>query len=175
VKRYLLSTLTLSMLAAFASAGAADNVAPTAAPMASGIDTQFIDPSVRVQDDFFTHLNGKWLRTTEIPADRSSWGTFMKLRDDTQPQLLGIIEADQKDPHKKAGTDVQKIADLYTSFMDEKKLETLGYKPLTGELARIRTLKDKKGVPDLIAHLLKIGVGAPARLGVAHDPQTTPQ
>jgi predicted metalloendopeptidase len=158
VKRHLLSTLTLSLLAACATA--ADR---------SGIDTQYIDPSVRVQDDFFTYLNGKWLKTTEIPADRSSWGTFMKLREDTQPQLLGIIEADQKDPHKKAGTDAQKIADLYTSFMDEKKLETLGYKPLTGELARIRTLKDRKGVPDLIAHLSRIGVATPYGIGVAQD------
>jgi putative endopeptidase len=169
VKRYLLSTLTLSMLAACASAGAAD-VAPAAAPTdRSGIDTQYIDPSVRAQDDFFAYLNGKWLKTTEIPSDRASWGAFMKLREDTQPQLLGIIDTDQKDPHKKSGTDAQKIADLYTSFMDEKKLETLGYKPLTGELARIRTLKDKKGVPDLIAHLSKIGVATPYGINVAQD------
>jgi putative endopeptidase len=127
------------MLAAFASA--ADR---------AGIDR---DP------DFFTHLNG----------DKASWGTFMKLRDDTQPQLRGIIEADQKDPHKKTGTDVQKIGDLYTSFMDEKKLETLGYKPLAGELQRIRTLKDKKGVPDLVAHLSRIGVATPYGISVAQD------
>jgi predicted metalloendopeptidase len=163
------------MLAAFASAGAVstdrvDNVAPATVPTdRSGIDTQYIDPSVRGQDDFFTYLNGKWLQSTEIPSDRSSWGTFMKLREDTQPQLLGIIEADQKDPHRKAGSDARKIADLYTSFMDEKKLDTLGYKPLTGELQRIRTLKDKKGVPDLIAHLSKIGVATPYGIGVAQD------
>jgi predicted metalloendopeptidase len=150
------------MLAACASADAASTDR-------SGIDTQYIDPSVRVQDDFFAYLNGKWLKTTDIPADRASWGAFMKLREDTQPQLLGIIEADQKDPHKKAGTDAQKIADLYASFMDEKKLETLGYKPLTGELARIRTLKDKKGVPGLIAHLSKIGVATPYGIGVSQD------
>jgi predicted metalloendopeptidase len=162
VKRNLLSTLTLSMLAACASAGSVTTDR-------SGIDTQYIDPSVRAQDDFFTYLNGKWLKATEIPADRSSWGTFMKLREDTQPQLLGIIDAVRQDPHKKPGTDAQKIADLYASFMDEHRLETLGYKPLTGELARIRTLKDKKGVPGLIAHLARIGVATPYGIGVAQD------
>ncbi|MFL6632963.1 MAG: M13 family peptidase, partial [Massilia sp.] len=81
MKRHLLTTLTLSMLAAFASA--ADR---------AGIDTQYIDPSVRVQDDFFTHLNGKWLKTVEIPSDKSSWGSFMQLRENTLPQLRGIIE-----------------------------------------------------------------------------------
>ena len=166
MNRYLLSTLTLSLLAACVSAGAADNAATADR---SGIDTHYIDPDVRAQDDFFTYLNGKWLKTTAIPSDRASWGTFMQLREDTQPQLLGIIEADQKDPHKKAGTDAQKIADLYTSFMDEKTLETLGYKPLAGELARIRTLKDRKGVPDLVAHLAKIGVATPYGIGVAQD------
>jgi predicted metalloendopeptidase len=167
VKRYLLSTLTLSMMAAFA--GAADNVHSAAAGTTSGIETQYIDQGVRVQDDFFGHLNGKWLQTTEIPSDRTSWGTFMKLRDDTQAQIRGIVEADQKKPGKKAGSDEQKIGDLYTSFMDEKKLEALGTKPLAGELQRIRTLKDKKGVPALVAHLAKIGVPAPYGIGVAQD------
>jgi predicted metalloendopeptidase len=167
VKRYLLSTLTLSMMAAFA--GAADNVHPAAAGTTSGIETQYIDQGVRVQDDFFGHLNGKWLQTTEIPSDRTSWGTFIKLRDDTQGQIRGIVEADQKKPGKKAGSDEQKIGDLYTSFMDEKKLDALGTKPLAGELQRIRALKDKHGVPALVAHLSQIGVATPYSIGVAQD------
>jgi predicted metalloendopeptidase len=148
-------------MAAFASAA---DTAPT-----SGIETQYIDSSVRPQDDFFAFLNGKWLKTAEIPGDKSSWGTFMKLRDDTLPQLREIIEADAADKSKKAGTDTQKIGDLYTSFMDEKKLETLGTKPLAGELHRIAALKDKKGVPALIAHLSQIGVTVPYGIGVAQD------
>jgi predicted metalloendopeptidase len=159
-----LSTLTLSMMAAFASA--ADN--QPQGPV-SGIETQYIDASVRPQDDFFKYLNGKWLKETEIPSDKSSWGTFMKLRDDTQPQLRGIIEADAKDPHKKAGADVQKIGDLYASFMDEKKLEALGAKPLAGEMHRIAALKDKKGVPSLVAHLSQIGVSTPYGIFVGQD------
>jgi predicted metalloendopeptidase len=150
-------------------AHAADQAPAKAAPI-SGIDTQFIDTSVRPQDDFFTYLNGKWLKETEIPSDKASWGTFMKLRDDTTPQLRAIIEAAQKDPAaKKQGSETQKIADLYASFMDEARRENLGYKPLTGELARIRSLKDKKGVPSLSAHLAKIGVPTPYGIRVAQD------
>jgi predicted metalloendopeptidase len=163
----LLSTLTLSLLSAFAAA--ADNAHPAAGGTASGIETQYIDQGVRVQDDFFGHLNGKWLKTTEIPSDRTSAGTFMKLRDDTQVQVRGLVEADQKKPGKKAGSDEQKIGDLYTSFMDEKKLETLGTRPLAGELQRIRALKDKRGVPALVAHLSQIGVATPYGIGVAQD------
>jgi putative endopeptidase len=165
VKRYLLSTLTLSLMAAFATA--ADTTKP-AAPL-SGIDVQYIDPSVRAQDDFFNHLNGKWIKATQIPADKASWGTFAQLRDDTQPQLLALIEAAQKDSKRKAGSETQKIGDLYASFMDEDRLEQLGYKPLTAELQRIRTLSDKKGIPALISHLRKIGVSAPYSVYVGQD------
>jgi len=158
MKRFVVSTLTLSMLAAFAAA------APS-----SGIDTQFIDNGVRAQDDFFRHLNGEWLKTTQIPADKSSWGTFYKLRDDTLGQLRTVIDATQADKHLKAGSEEQKIADLYASFMDEKKLDQLGVRPLSGELSRIRSVKDKKAFPALIAHLERIGVSVPYRTYVSVD------
>ena len=167
MKRRILSTIALSVMAAFAHA--ADTPQPAATGPISGIDTQFIDSSVRPQDDFFTHLNGKWLKATEIPADKSSHGTFMQLRDDSQVHVRAIIEAAQKDRSAKAGTDVQKIGDLYASFMDEARLQTLGVKPLAGELQRIRSLKDKKGVPNLVAHLSKIGVATPYGIRVGQD------
>ena len=164
MKQYLLSSLALSMLAAFASAAE-----PVRSGTGSGIETQFIEPSVRVQDDFFTYLNGKWLSTTQIPADKSSWGTFMQLREETQPQLRALIEKDAADKKKKAGTDEQKIGDLYTSFMDEKRLQALGTKPLAGELNKIHALRDKKDIPALAAHLAQIGVSTPYNIYVGQD------
>ncbi|WP_175041682.1 M13 family metallopeptidase [Duganella vulcania] len=146
-----------------ALAGAADT-----APV-SGIDTQYIDAGVRPQDDFYRYLNGGWLKTAQIPEDKSSWGTFAKLRDDVLPQLRAIIEAAEADKTRKAGGDAQKIGDMYASFMDEKKLESLGVKPLAGELNRIRAIKDKKAFPMLIAHLSEIGVSAPYGLYVSQD------
>jgi len=159
--RFVLSTLVLSLTAAFASA---HDTAPI-----SGIDTQFIDHSVRAQDDFFQYLNGTWLKTTEIPQDKSSWGTFAKLRDDVLPQLRSIIEAAEADKKHKAGSDAQKIGDLYASYMDEKQLDALGVKPLAGELNHIRAIKDKKAFPRLIAHLSEIGASAPYGIYVSQD------
>src|SRR5476649_1335533 len=128
-----MSTLTLSLLTAFAGAAEPATPAAAAAPL-SGIDVQYIDAGVRPQDDFFSYLNGKWLSSTAIPADKSSWGSFAKLRDDTLPQLRDIIEAAQKDGARKPGSDAQKIADLYSSYMDQAHLDALGLKPLAGEL-----------------------------------------
>ncbi len=160
MKRTLLSTLALSMMTAFAQAA---DPAP-----ASGIDTQYIDAGVRAQDDFFTYLNGQWLKTAQIPADKASWGSFAKLRDDTLPQLRDIIDDVAARKHK-PGSDEQKIADLYGSFMDEAALEKLGVKPLTAELNGIRSIKNKQAFPGLIAHLDRIGVATPYGVYVGQD------
>ncbi len=177
MNRYLLSTITLSLLANFANAiettpTDSTKTAQTAAlpkSMVSGIDRQYIDPATRAQDDFFKHLHGKWLQTVAIPADKASWGTFNQLHEDTQPQLRGIIEAAAKDGNKVAGSDAQKIGDFYNSFLDEKKLEELGYSPLNGELAKIRALKDKKQIPAMIGHLNRISVVAPYDFSIHQD------
>jgi len=159
VKKHLLSTLALSLIAAFAHAAA-----PT-----SGIDLANIDHSVRPQDDFFTYQNGNWLKTTEIPADQARWGSFNQLNEAILPRLRGLIEAAAADKDRKAGSEAQKLGDLYASFMDEQRLDQLGIKPLTGELNRIRAVKDKKGLPLLVAHLRQLGVGAPYAVSVQQD------
>ncbi|MFM9435754.1 putative endopeptidase [Janthinobacterium sp. CG_23.3] len=177
MKRYLLSALTLSLLAGVAGvAGAADvakhavaKSAPGGAAPVSGIAVEYVDAGVRAQDDFFNHLNGKWLAATEIPADKASWGSFAKLADDTQPQLRGIIEAAAANPNRAAGSDAQIIGDFYASYMNEQKLEQLGLAPVAPFLARVAALSDKKQIPALLATFSKMGVGAPYDFGIHQD------
>jgi putative endopeptidase len=176
MKRTLLSALTMSLLTAITTAhagegAAAAKTAASAKPAAlgSGIAVNFVDPTVRVQDDFFTHLNGKWLKTTAIPADKSSWGSFAKLQDDTQPQLRAIIENAAKSPNQAAGTDAQRIGDFYASFMDEKKADALGLAPLNAELAGIAAIKSRAELPAMMAHLGRLGVGLPYDFGIHQD------
>jgi predicted metalloendopeptidase len=161
--------LTLALLAsATGLAGAADTAkSPAGGKLSSGIAVEYIDPAVRAQDDFFTHLSGKWLATTEIPADKSSWGTFVKLYDDIQPQLRAIIEQAAANPA--AGADAQRIGDFYASYMDEARLEQLGTAPLNAELAKIAALQDKKELPALIARNNQTGLSAPIDLGIHQD------
>jgi len=142
--------------------------APAAPALISGIDVQYVDDSVRPQDDFFKHINGKWLATTEIPADKASYGSFDKLFDDSEAQLRSIVESLQKST---AATDAdqQRIADLYASFMDEPRLEGLGLKPLEMEFAKIDALNDKKQIAGVIAHFNQIGVTAPYTPAVHQD------
>jgi predicted metalloendopeptidase len=177
-KQYLLSALTLALIAsvshaegaATAAKGAAAAKATTAKgqTLSAGIATQYIESSVRPQDDFFEYLNGKWLKTVEIPSDKSSWGSFMELRENTLPQLRGIIE-NVASKNAAKGTDEQRIGDFYASFMDEARLEQLGATPLKGELDKIAALKDKSELPAVLARLGKIGVGVPFDFGIHQD------
>ncbi|MDQ2819452.1 MAG: M13 family peptidase [Pseudomonadota bacterium] len=168
MNRYLLSALTLSLLASVAHAADTTKHPKAAQALGSGVATEYIDPSVRAQDDFFTHLNGKWIKETEIPADKSSWGSFAKLRDDTQPILRAIIEKAAASKSA-AGTDSQRIGDFYSSFMDEPKLEQLGLTPLNAELAKIAAIKDKSELPAVLAKLQFMGVSVPFDVGIHQD------
>ena len=142
--------------------------APAVPALISGIDVQYVDDSVRPQDDFFKHINGKWLATTEIPADKASYGSFDKLFDDSEAQLRSIVDGLQ---NSTASTDADqhRIADLYASFMDEPALEGLGLRPLDTEFARIDALKNRREIAGLIAHFNQIGVTAPYTPGVHQD------
>ncbi len=120
--------LGLAALAALAAPPASAAASEAAAPI-SGIELQYADDSVRLQDDFYRHVNGKWLASTQIPPDMSSYDSWHQLDDDARAQLHGIVvgllgAADPADP------DQQKIADLYASFMDEEALERLALTPL---------------------------------------------
>ncbi len=134
----------------------------------SGINSKYNDASVKAQDDFYRHVNGTWLKTSEIPADRSSAGAFIDLREAVIPRLHAMTESLSKQ-HAKQGTDAQKIADLYASFMDTAKIEALGLKPMQGDFDKVNSLTDKKQIPAFIAYLNLISVGAPFDIGIHQD------
>src|SRR5688500_1815206 len=100
-----------------------------AAPLKSGVILANLDRSVRPQDDFFRFVNGQWLTTTQIPADKSNYGTFAMLQEDAERDLHAILEEAAK-ANAAAGTDTQKIGDFYASFMDEATIEKRGLEPL---------------------------------------------
>jgi predicted metalloendopeptidase len=151
------------MLALLASAGV------HAEPKTSGVDITNIDSAVRPQDNFFLNLNGKWLAKTDIPSDKSSWGSFEKLDDDTKPQLRAIIEAAAADPNKKPGTDPQRIGDFFASYMDEAKLEEVRLAPLKADFDRVAALSDKKLIPGLMAHFSRYGYTVPFSFAIHQD------
>ncbi|QMW67564.1 peptidase M13 [Mumia sp. ZJ1417] len=125
--------------------------------MRSGIDSSGIDNDVRVQDDLFRHVNGSWLATAEIPADRAVAGSFITLVDEAEADVRAIVEECQQAPGNPAGSTVDdeaaKIGALFTSFMDTERVEALGATPLADDLARVDTISDLHDVVEAIGRL----------------------
>ena len=114
-----------------------------AAPPASGLDTPGFDKQVRAQDDLFRAANGHWLKTTEIPADKSSYGTFVQLGDLSDKQVRAIIESlAAKKP--KAGTVEQKVGSFYATYLDTATIDKAGLAPMRPVLASIAAIQDRQ-------------------------------
>lgn len=135
----------------------------------SGIDLENFDKSVRPQDNFYLYVNGTWLKTAKIPADKSNYGSFTKLVDESEKNLRMIIEEAGNAPDKKEGSDVQKIGDLYASFMDTATVEELGLKPVRDELDRITALKTRSDVARHMGYLQTVGVQRPLFFFIDQD------
>ncbi|HEX3122340.1 MAG TPA: M13-type metalloendopeptidase [Rhodanobacteraceae bacterium] len=132
--------------------------APAAAPAAaaalvSGIDLKAIDATVAPGADFYQHVNGKWLDTVEIPADKGKYGTGTIVFDKIQEDLHSLVDDAAAGKSADPKVDTRKIGDLYAGFMDEATLDAQDLKPLQERFARIDALKDSKGLPALFDEL----------------------
>ena len=105
-----------------------------------GIALAEMDTTVRPQDDFYNYVNGTWAKTAKIPADKPTWGSFHILREKTDENCLLILDNLLKENFAQ-GTEGQKIKDLYESFIDWKKRDAEGLKPIEGLLTKIDNIK----------------------------------
>ena len=114
---------------------------PPAPALGLGIDTAAMDRSVRPQDDLFGYVNGTWLATTEIPADRSRYGSFDILRERAESDLRAIIE--DAAAGRVGDPDAGRIGAAYASYLDSTRVEMLGLAPLRADLDRIDAVETK--------------------------------
>ncbi|WP_073294628.1 M13 family metallopeptidase [Chryseobacterium polytrichastri] len=115
-----------------------------------GINLSYMDKSVRPQDDFFSYVNGNWVKTTQIPSDKASWGSFNALRENVDDASLDILNKILSEKYTE-GSEGQKIQNLYASFMDVSKRDAEGLAPIKGDLVKIDAIKN---INDLQKYLL---------------------
>ena len=132
-----------------------------------GIHTENMDKSVKASEDFFRYVNGAWLDKTEIPSDRTSWGSFNELRQNTDADVLRImnsaIEASKaerlKDAENQAKeiTDQQKAVYFYESIMDTVSRDKQGIAPVKPYLDRINAMENKGDLQRLMVEMAPYG------------------
>jgi len=134
----------------------------------SGLDLESFDPSVRPQDDLFRHVNGAWLARTPIPPDRVSYGTFLELADKAEIDVRAIIEEVAASRDRQRGA-ARQIADLYTSLMNQERIEELGISPVRPELQKIDGLRTTRQLAAEAGYLSSIAAGGPFPGAVEED------
>jgi putative endopeptidase len=168
----LVVALSLAFAADFVMA--ADAVAPAtagvaAAPLAlvSGLDRAGMDAGVRPQDSLFGAMNGKWLKDTPIPGDKSDYGTFTQLDDLSNERVKAIVEGLAAKPQAAGSLDA-KIGAFYASYMDTASIDAAGMRPLWPYLAQVDAVKDRSGLVRLMGQWVAF-VDLPMALGVGPD------
>ena len=124
-----------------------------------GIAVGNMDPSVKPGDNFYQYANGAWIKRTEIPPDRGRIGVFTTLDDLSNKRTLGLIEEAVKE-NAPAGSNNRKVADLYTSYMDEAGIEAKGLDPLRPHLEAIAAIRDKRELARALGESLRADVDA---------------
>lgn len=147
------------LLALFTGALGVQAIEPPA--LESGLALDTFDRSVRPQDDLFRFVNGRWLDTAEMPADRVSYGTFVELADKVEADIRAAIEAAAADPQGRKSSNERKVLDLYASLMDEARIEALGLEPIEAELDRIDRIETFDDLASTIGDVSATGGGGP--------------
>lgn len=140
----------------------------------SGINLDALDPATRPQDDLFRHVNGSWIESYEIPADRARDGAFHALRDQAEEHVREIILEAGREPTDSGATSPEaaahaQIGALFSSFMDTDKIASLGSTPLDTDLAPIRTAKTHAELTTVLGSLQRTGAAGAVGFWVDND------
>ncbi|MFE6237538.1 M13 family metallopeptidase [Cellulosimicrobium sp. NPDC057862] len=138
----------------------------------SGIDLDALDPVVRPQDDLYRHVNGRWLATHEIPADRAMDGAFRALHDQAEVHVREIITdlgAQVASGTGDVGADAAKVGALYASFMDTDRIEALGTTPLQTDLALVAAATTQAELTGALGALQRTGGAGAVGFWVDND------
>ncbi|MBD0850724.1 M13 family metallopeptidase [Maribacter arenosus] len=136
--------------------------------LTSGILTQYMDTLVNPGDDFSAYVNGTWVKNTEIPADKSSYGVAYIIYEESEDAVKKIIEESASGDFA-AGSDEQKVGDLFQSYMDMEKRNELGVAPLQPELAKIDAISNYDELATYFGYANTYSINNPMTMFISTD------
>ena len=134
-----------------------DKAVVQAAGSTVGIDVSAIDKAIKPGDDFFGYANGNWVKRTQIPADRSSVGSFYVADQEREKNSIALFDKILKSSPA-AGSDDARIADYYKAFLDTAAIDKAGMAPAKADLDAIAAIADKTALSAAIGATLRADV-----------------
>ncbi|WP_317931003.1 M13 family metallopeptidase [Halioxenophilus sp. WMMB6] len=116
----------------------------------SGLTDDHFDHSLRPQDDLYDFVNGAWLGSLEIPPDRSSYGSFIHLRDESEKSVKELME-ELLASDKPVSPEIEKVKILYQTFMDEAAIAKAGSAPYQAIAEQIDQIDNRQALFDFMA------------------------
>ena len=147
----------LTLLAAAAIFSTANLSAQVKTNENHGINLEFMDKNVKPGDDFFRYVNGTLFDNTEIPADRTRWGSFDELRQNTDIDALAILKKAANNPNLDSKSDQAKAVYVFETYLDLDTRNQLGITPIESYLKDINKIKNNKEVVNLIYKMVTDG------------------
>lgn len=138
----------------------------------SGINPNEFNYLVRPQDSLYDHVNSNWLDNTPIPDDQVGWGSYMTLREESysnQDMLIKKIIERIENNNPYISDEELKIANLYKSFIDRDKVNSLGYDPILPELKIISEISNVIDLWQYFSRSIKTGSSIPIRIFIYDD------
>lgn len=136
--------------------------------LTSGILKQYMDTLVNPGDNFTAYVNGTWIKNTEIPADKSSYGAAYIVYEESEDAVKKIIEESASGDFA-AGSDEQKVGDLFQSYMDMEKRNELGVVPLQPELVKIDAISNYVELATYFGYANIYGINTPMTMFISTD------
>ena len=127
-----------------------------------GFDAAGMDTSVKPGDNFYEYASGKWAKQTEIPSDKSNYGSFNILSDLSETRTRGLLDSVAKDPNSKIGR-------AYSTYLDRDAIDAKGLQPVAKWLGQINALKSRAAYAGLLAQASRAGISGPFGSGVGQD------
>lgn len=130
-----------------------------------GINIDFIDTTIEPGNDFYQFVNGGWMKQTEIPSDRGSWGSFHQLAKETDQKMLNILKEELATP----GSSSNKAARLFETGMDTITIERRRLSSIAHILSLALTQELPAGLADFLGNINSHGIHAFVHFSVHPD------
>lgn len=124
-----------------------------------------VDSSTKACDDFFTHVNKKWVETTPIPPDRGRISTFDLLNIVNEERLIELLEKNPGITHEE-----KLIRNYYDLAINEQKVGEDALEFIKEQWKRFDQVKSAKELRELLFQMdRETGFNPLYGFGVSND------